>query len=204
MPAATKEMKNEPRVSHPPEPPLPSDDALVARARGGDASAFHLLVDRHAAGLYAAAASLLGNAADAEDVVQETFAGAYRGLARFEGRSSVKTWLTAILVRRVAMHRRRTRRKEGRVVGLEAAAGLADGKRSATGAVNVRLDVLNAIAALGPEHREVVVLRDLQGLAYDEMAEVLGLPRGTVESRLFRARRRLREQLKDYLDRPGQ
>jgi len=199
-PPATKQVWNEPHVNHETEPPQPPDAALVERARVGDEAAFHRLIDRHAAGLFRAALSFVGNATDAEDLLQETFAGAFRGLARFEGRSSVKTWLTAILVRRAAMHRRRARRKEARLVGLDAAAQAATDRPPATGAVDARIDVTAAIQSLGPEHCEVIVLRELQGLSYDEIAEVLGVPRGTVESRLFRARRLLQERLADYLD----
>ncbi len=187
--------------------PDPTDAALAARAGHGDASAFRALVDRHAAGLFSLAVTLVGSATDAEDVVQETLAGAFRGLGRFEGRSSVKTWLTGILVRQAAMHRRRAGRREARAVPLDAAAtapptgpkGTRMG-RSGTEAAEVRIDVMAAIGSLSAEHREVIVLREFQGLSYDEMAEALDVPRGTVESRLFRARRRLQERLKGYLE----
>jgi len=201
MPPATKQVWNEPLVNaETPPPPSPSDAALLLQARGGDHAAFHALVDRHAAGLFATAVALVGRAADAEDLLQETFTGALRGLAKFEGRSSVKTWLTVILLRRVAMHRRRAGRKDDRLVPLDAAAGAATDRPPPTAAVDARLDVMDALGALRPEHREVLVLRELQGLAYDEIAEALDVPRGTVESRLFRARRALRERLGDYLD----
>ena len=99
----------------------PTDFELVRLARKGDAAAFHGLVDRHARFLYSLALSLTSSAADAEDLVQETLAGAFRGLASFEGRSSLKTWLARILVRQNA---RRHRQGGGRpaVVSLEAAA----------------------------------------------------------------------------------
>jgi len=201
MPPATKEVWNEPLVNaETPPPPSPSDAALLARARAGDHAAFHTLVDRHAPGLYATAVALVGRAADAEDLLQETFTGALRGLERFEGRSSVKTWLTAILLRRVAMHRRRAGRKDNRLVSLDAASQTTTDGPPTTAAVDARLDVIDAIGGLRPEHREVLVLRELQGLTYDEIADTLGVPRGTVESRLFRARRALRERLGDYLD----
>jgi len=66
-------------------------------------------------------------------------------------------------------------------------------------ALDVRMDLLEVLSGLSPEHREVVVLRELEGMSYDEIAGVLGVPRGTVESRLFRAREKLRERLRDYL-----
>ncbi|HUU10894.1 MAG TPA: sigma-70 family RNA polymerase sigma factor [Phycisphaerae bacterium] len=176
-----------------------ADAELVRRARQGDASAFKDLVGRHAARLLAMAAALLGDAADAEDVVQETFAGAFRGLRGFEGRSSVKTWLTSILMRQTAMHRRGSGRRAARLLRAEAASETTTGAASATGAADARMDVAAAIQLLSPEHRDVVALREFEGLSYDEMTQVLGIPRGTVESRLFRARRQLQEHLKAYL-----
>jgi len=180
--------------------PQPADALLLARARHGDALAFRGLVDRYAHRLFALAASLIGNSTDAEDIVQETFAGAFRGLRAFEGRSSVRTWLTGILVRQTAMHRRRASRREARFVPLEVTGDATATVPSPIRAADARIDVMDAIQSLSPQHRDVVVLRELEGLSYDEMAEVLGIPRGTVESRLFRARRRLQERLKGYLD----
>jgi RNA polymerase sigma-70 factor (ECF subfamily) len=98
-------------VSEPPPTTAVVDLNLVRRAVQGDSRAFHELVDRHAQSLYRLAVSLSGNSADAEDLVQECLAGAYKGLARFEGRSSVKTWLTRILVTQVARWRRSRRGK---------------------------------------------------------------------------------------------
>src|SRR5271170_245595 len=91
--------------------PEADDIKLLRRAEDGDSAAFHALVDRHAQRLYRLAASLIGNAADAEDVLQETFIGAFRGLRSFEGRSSVKTWLTRILVMQAAQWNRARRRR---------------------------------------------------------------------------------------------
>lgn len=174
----------------------PADLELVRQARGGDMAAFHLLVDRHAESLYRLAVSLVGNAHDAEDALQETLAGAFRGLAAFREQSSVKTWLAGILVRQVARHFRRGwfGRKN---VELEKAPEPAGGPPSATS--DVRMDVQAAILALPPQPREVIVLRELQGFSYEEIAQVLGVPGGTVESRLHRARLALRELLKDYV-----
>lgn len=176
-----------------------TDLELVRRARKGDPSAFHGLVDRYAASLFAMAVSLVGSAADAEDIVQETLAGAFRGIAAFEGRATVKTWLTGILLRQTAAHRRRVARREARFVALQGVADREPGLASPAGAVDTRMDVMAAIQSLSPDHRDVVVLRELEGLSYEEMAEVLGIPRGTVESRLFRARRELQGRLREYL-----
>lgn len=174
----------------------PSDDHdLVRRARRGDESAFHEMVERHAGSLYRLAVSLVGNAADAEDALQEALAGAFRGLPKFEERSSLKTWLTRILVKQAA----RQHRARGRFPTFPAEEALERPTSEAGDAAATRMDVLAAMEALPADHREVIALREIQGMTYDEIAEMLSVPRGTVESRLFRARRALRERLKDYL-----
>lgn len=185
---------------------LPSNDAeLVRRARRGDEHAYTEIVERYGEDLYRLACSLVGNAADAEDVVQETFSGAFARIRLFEQRSSVKTWLASILVRQAARCRRTRWRKRTVPLGRERTdSGTEDeGGGDPQGAVpaakesdnpDARLDVLTMLDALEPIHREVIVLRELQGLSYDEIAEVLDVPRGTVESRLFRARRTLKEK----------
>lgn len=176
-----------------------SDYELVYRIRNGDPAAFHGLVEQYSQYLYGLAVHLLAPGPDAEDAVQETFAGAFRGLTRFEGRSSLKTWLTRILVRQVARCRRSAGRRKA-VIG--AGLTLADDAAAVpagTRAVEVQMDVQAAVASLPDAHREVIVLREFKGLSYDEMADVLGVPRGTVESRLFRARQQLRDLLREYL-----
>ena len=173
--------------------PPQTDSELVSQARRGDAAAFHQLVDRHGGALYGLACRLVGNPADAEDVMQEMLAGAFRGLSAFRHQSSVKTWLTQILVRQAARHHRDAARYRLKLHDQAPAGRLSDQKRA-----DVRMDLSEAIAALSEEHREVIVLRELEGLGYDEIAAVLSVPRGTVESRLFRARRELRDFLKEY------
>jgi len=171
---------------------LESADAdLVRRARRGDDGAFRELVDRHGPGLYRMAFSLVGNAADAEDALQETLLGAFRHLGRFEQRSSVRTWLTRIVMRQAARVHRGRRRTAPLPETQEAKGGTAAG---------VRMDVLAALDKLAPIHRDVITLREIQGMRYEEIATVLGIPIGTVESRLHRARAALREELRDYLE----
>jgi len=178
-----------------------SDDELVRRARRGDDAAFRALVDRHAGRLYGLALHLAGDAADAEDIVQETFVGAFRGLRGFRGEASVRTWLTRILVRRVAKLRRWRRLRLLRRVERAGEAGRDARSDEATAETraDIRMDVADVLGRLSREHRTVIVLRELQGMNYSEIADVLDVPRGTVESRLFRARQRLKELLKDYL-----
>ncbi len=167
---------------------------LAGRAAKGDADAFHELVDRHADRLYRLAVSLVGRAADAEDVLQETFAGAYRNLRTFEARSSVQTWLTRILVIQAAKWRReQMRRRAPEPMPAEVAA------RDQTAAAQTRIDLDAALQRLSSEHREVLVLREMEQMSYEEIAQALDIPRGTVESRLHRARAELREKLQAYL-----
>ncbi len=174
-----------------------ADREVVRRAQQGDDGAFHGLVDRYAGRLFRFAFSLVGNAADAEDVVQETFLGAFRGLASFEQRSSVETWLFRIAVRQAAKSRRSRGRR--RTVSLDHLPESRERDGWSPEKVDTRLDVMAVLATLSPEHREVVVLREFEGMSYAEMADVLDVPRGTVESRLFRAREKLKERLSGYL-----
>lgn len=171
----------------------PTDSELVHRARKGEHDAFHLLVDRHSGALYALAVSLVGNAADAEDVVQEALTAAFSGLKQFEERSSVRTWLTQILMRQAWRHYRQKRR--AMLVRPESRAHSPSQQRLA----DVRMDVTDAILKLEPEFREVIVLRELEAMSYDQIAAVLDVPKGTVESRLHRARRALQELLREHL-----
>ena len=183
-----------------------TDLELVRRAARGDEAAFHEIVNRYAKDLYGLAYSLVGNAADAEDVLQETLAGAYRSLPRFEARSSVKTWLTRILVRQAARWRRSGRVAGRRPLSLDQAAesgwegGVAEAAETSSPAMQVdaKVDVTAMLETLSTDHREILVLRELRGLSYEEIAQTLGVPRGTVESRLYRARRELLEKWKGY------
>ncbi|MCD6303746.1 MAG: sigma-70 family RNA polymerase sigma factor [Planctomycetes bacterium] len=177
------------------------DAELVRRIRRGDEVAFCGLVDRHGRRLYTLAYALLGNSADAEDVVQETFIGALAGLGGFRGQASLKTWLTRILVNRVSKLRRY--RKVRRAMAIEDMDDMPGGGGSAGAAqadrADIRMDVAAVLRRLPAHQRTVIILREMQQMSYEEISTVLGVPRGTVESRLFRARRRLKSLLKDYL-----
>jgi RNA polymerase sigma-70 factor (ECF subfamily) len=177
--------------------PEASDVSLVQQAAAGNEKAFRTLVDRHADRMYRMAVSMVGSVADAEDVLQETFAGAYKGLKGFEARSSVKTWLTRILMTQAAKWRRDRKRQAD--LNLDDNAERAATVSGTSGVVGAKIDVQAAIAKLSPEHRQVMVLREFEQMSYEEMAQVLDVPRGTVESRLHRARAELKELLKAYL-----
>lgn len=177
------------------------DLALLRRAAGGDGPAFAELVERHAKSLGRLAYMMIGSAADAEDVLQETWAGAYKSLKRFEGRSTVRTWLTRILTTQVALWRRKRR---GGMLSLDdtpaAQADALPGKQhSASRQADWQADLEAALVRLTTDHREVIVLREIEGLSYDEIAVSLRVPRGTVESRLHRARGELRKLLQAYV-----
>jgi RNA polymerase sigma-70 factor (ECF subfamily) len=176
-----------------------TDWELVERAKQGDRKAFHQLVDRFAPRLYQVAAVMTGNYTDAQDLVQETLLGAYEGLPAFEGRSSVKTWLTGIMIRQASLQRRRSSR-DRKMTSLDQPAvpgEVTDLRRgvssSETTRTNARLDLMSLMSRLSEEHRDVLVLRELEGLSYEEIAQMMGVPRGTIESRLFRARQALKE-----------
>jgi RNA polymerase sigma-70 factor, ECF subfamily len=179
----------------------PTDEELVRRAAQGDHGSFRSLVDRHGKRLCALAVSLCGNATDAEDVVQESLAGAYRSLKTFQGRASVSTWLMRIVFRQASRFRKR---RPMRMASLDEFAeddhsGPAAVDSNTPAHVDRKLDIQALLRHLSVDHREVIVLRELQGLSYEEIATVLEVPRGTVESRLSRARTELKEVLKDYL-----
>jgi RNA polymerase sigma-70 factor, ECF subfamily len=170
------------------------DADLLHRVANGDGAAFHKLVDRHADRLYRVAISLVGNVADAEDVLQEALAGAFRGAGKFEGRSSVKSWLTRILVTQAAKFWRSRKGKRDRPIEIDV-----PGESGGAASVDAKLDLQACLQQLSEEHRQVLVLREIDGLGYEEIAQVLSLPRGTIESRLFRARAELKKKLKSYL-----
>ena len=195
----------------------PGDLELVRACADGDQGAFHTLVDRHAQSLFRLALSLTPSRADAEDLCQETFAGAFAGLKRFNGQSSVRTWLTSILMRQAAKawhqsrHTRKTVSLQGAGEGLvsDGAAGTASGSNwggsgpivpPEQAAVDRKIDLDHLLGRLDPPFREILLLREMQQMSYEEIATSLGIPRGTVESRLHRARAELKRHLKDYVD----
>jgi RNA polymerase sigma-70 factor (ECF subfamily) len=174
-----------------------TDLELMAKAQKGRADAFHRLVDRHAAPLFRLATTLVKTHDDAEDVVQETFAAAFKALHSFQQRSSVKTWLFAICYRQAALLRRKNKNPI-RMLGEDESV-TADpttmGRKGHVPSVDTRLDVQAALAKLPEDQRAILMLREFDGLSYEEIATVLELPRGTVESRIFRARQALKEYL---------
>lgn len=188
---------------------MPDDTELLEQIGRGDQAAFRTLLERHGRYLYGVAHAMSGSASDAEDIVQETLIGALNSSTRFRAKSSVRTWLVRILVNQVRMWRRSGRKHEGAVRLDESHANAPRDPASAGGsgrsggsissAVDAKIDLTQMLAQLTPEHRQVIILRELQGMSYEEMAQALHVPRGTVESRLHRARDELRKRFKGYL-----
>jgi RNA polymerase sigma-70 factor (ECF subfamily) len=181
--------------------PIAGDSAeLLARLRAGDRRAFEDLVREQQHRVYGVALRMLGNAAEAQDVAQEVFIRAHRGLAEFRGDARLSTWLYTIasrlcLNRLAGSERRLTRHGED---ALERLADVRPGPDQALEREELEEALHRAIAELPEERRIVVVLRDVEGLAYEEIAEVLELPVGTVRSRLHRARLDLKEKLERF------
>jgi RNA polymerase sigma-70 factor, ECF subfamily len=166
-------------------PDAPQDDnQLLARIRKGDEQAFSELVKRHGDYLFGTAWSLLHDKHDAEEAVQETWAAVLS--ASFHGQSQVRTWLIGILVRQCALLRRKKARWRIHAEQIPPQTVM-----PMSNAVDAKLDLAVMLEKLSPEHREVIVLRELSQMSYAEMAQALHVPRGTIESRLHRAREQL-------------
>jgi RNA polymerase sigma-70 factor, ECF subfamily len=188
------------------EPHDDPDAELAKQAAAGDRDAFDLLVRRYDARIVNLARALTGGDADAEDLAQEAFIRAFRGIHRFRGESAFRTWLHTIAVNVIRTHH--TRRSRWRRLFAEPTdAGDDTGTEIERAAVPgfeadvVRRDAVDrALARLPEDLRLVVTLRDVQGLDYREIADVLGVPMGTVESRLFRARQKLRPMLASMME----
>jgi RNA polymerase sigma-70 factor (ECF subfamily) len=186
----------------------PSDAELVSQAQAGRSEAFGRLVERHQDYVYSSVCYLVGSGPDAEDIAQDVFVSAYRALGKFEGRARFTTWLYGIMLNSVRSYWRR--QKKVTVLSMDLGgegedpapqfAAQQDGPAELTARAERVGAVRQAIAGLDERLREVIVLRDIQGLSYEELAEALELPDGTVKSRLHRARRDLMKRLKPYWD----
>ncbi len=173
------------------------DTELLNQIGRGDPAACRTLLERHGSYLFGVARALTGNGADAEDLVQETLIGALT--SRFRGESSVRTWLVRILTNQAGMLRRRPSKRANHVGLDETPSPASPASDAGAGGADAKLDLSMMLAALSLEHRQVLVLRELEGLSYEEIAQALHLPRGTVESRLHRAREDLRKKFNGYL-----
>jgi RNA polymerase sigma-70 factor (ECF subfamily) len=163
------------------------DSELIRRiGERRDEEAFRLLYARHTGPVYGLLCRLAGQSADASDLMQETWLRAVRHLGLFRGQSAFRTWLTGIALNCY----REWRRKHAR----DSATDQHRPTQSQGAAADDLAAIGLALAALSPEHREVIVLHDIEGYTHDEIAEVLEIEAGTSKSRLSRARRAFRER----------
>ena len=186
----------------------PEDDRnLVDRAKQGDREAFATLVRRHQDRAFNLAYQMVRNREEALDISQEAFARAYTSLPTFKGEASFSTWLHRIVVN-LAIDSLRRRRVTGtasyddtRAVpeDQEAEPATPDDPATALESKQIRALLARGIAELPPAQRAVLVLREIEGMTYEEISRAVGCTLGTVMSRLFYARRRLQQVLKNHL-----
>jgi RNA polymerase sigma-70 factor (ECF subfamily) len=188
------------------------DRLLVERAQTGDHAAFRQLFDRYHKRAYSVAYGVLKNRHDAMDVVQEGFVKVHKHLASFQGSSSFYTWLYRIVMN-LAIDQLRRRKTSRPVEYDDAIAREGDGTNEAIlprmadanpRKAAIRRELIEkidaALAELPEYHRQVILLREIEGLSYEEMAEVLEVPKGTIMSRLFHARKKMQAALAGYVD----
>ena len=188
---------------------VPGDDrALVALAQAGDRGAFRTLFERYHRRAYALAFGVVRNQDDALDVVQDAFIKAHRHLDKFEGQASFYTWLYRIVMNLAIDHLRKHRRQRPvdftdaaldeavsedallpKIIGGNPGRALMDKE--------IRNRIADALGGLSENHRAVLVMRELEGLSYEEMATAMACSKGTIMSRLFHARKNMQRQLVD-------
>ena len=188
------------------------DFTFISRCQKGDAEAFGVLVERYQKKMFNIAFRMTGDYEASGEVVQEAFLSAFRAIKKFRGEATFPTWMTSIV-----LNHAKNRLKKIKVIShhepisLDEAAEAHDGTprfdppASGMSAVeelekkDIREAVQEAINSLDAEFREVLILKDIQELSYEEVGAILNIPGGTVKSRLFRAREALRERLKRNL-----
>ena len=187
-----------------------SDGELVRESRRGDKEAFRELVERYQRKIVSVALGMVHNLDDAMEIAQESFIKAYENLENFKGESSFYTWLYRIVVNRAIDFQRRAWRHP--TVGLEDRIGSGSSSElyedvlkeegrtdpfQQTQAREIGSRVADAINELTPDHKAVILLREVEGLSYEEISRVMQCSKGTVMSRLHYARKKLQEKLKD-------
>ena len=180
----------------------PSDNELAGRVKGGDDDAFRVLVERHSRAIYRSAYRITGNAADADDIVQEAFLRAYRAMHNFDARASLSTWLHRIAINCAldlidARKRRGTTSHDEDLLATVASTEIAP-DRIAHGN-EVQRAVALALQSLSGNERTAFVLRHYEGMPLEEIGKVLGTRMNATKNTVFRAVRKLREQLQPYM-----
>ena len=171
--------------------------ALVERCRKGDLAAFETIYRTHSGRLYSVACRMLGNPADAEDMLQEIFLAAHRKLDSFRGESALGTWLFRLATNLCLDHLRSRAARTAQVTdALDDEPSLADsGSRKLAERTVAKMDLERAMARLPEGCRTAFVLHDVEGLEHREVAEMLGIAEGTSKSQVHKARLRLRAML---------
>ena len=178
---------------------------LILRASGGDASAFNRLMEAHEGRMYAVALRMCGNREDAQDCLQEAMLRIYRSIGSFKGQSSFSTWAYRITMNTCLDELRRKKNKQNTSLDslLEVGWTPSDDRNLPEKHAmqsELRSSLHAAIQELPEDMRSVIVLRDIHGMAYDEIAQALDVNVGTIKSRISRGREKLREKLKNITE----
>jgi len=184
-----------------------TDQQLVQRAQRGDLRAFDLLVLKYQGRIAALVSRYVSDAGEVEDVTQEAFIKAYRALGKFRGDSAFYTWLYRIAANAAKNHLVAKGRRPGADATIEDAEGFDEGGMLSESASPEALAmggelaevVESALNALPDELKAALMLREFDGLSYDDIADVLGCPVGTVRSRIFRAREAVDQRMKEQI-----
>lgn len=179
------------------------DTELIDACLGGNTDAFGQLVVRHQDRLYNTLVKVLGSADDARDVVQEAFVHAFQKLHTFRGNSAFYSWLFRIAMNAAISEKRKTKRMKTSVESAREQSGIEpvdehpDSRPSRGIELSERQQLVqSALSELSEEFRTVLVLKEMEGMKYDEIADIVGCPVGTVRSRIHRARSEMREKLR--------
>jgi len=195
------------------------ESSVVAELKAGSEEAFSWLIAHYHQEVYSLVYRMVNDPADAADTVQDVFIKVFRGIKRFHGESSLKTWIYRIAVHEASNRRRWWSRHKGKEVTIEAdSAGLEEGVAlgykdtlpdrtqspfECAMHEEVRANVETELALVNEPYRTTVILRDIEDLSYEEIAEVTGASLGTVKSRLMRGRQALKKRLEQYVKQHG-
>ncbi len=176
------------------------DAECVRRVQRGDTDTFEILVRRHQKAIFNLVYRLLGDYDEAAEVAQEVFLSAFKSIHQFRGEANFATWLYRIGLNHASTRRKslnNTHRRHIPLDGTEVAAGAVDPARNVE-QKEIQRRVQEALNSLDPEDARIILLRDLQDVPYEAVAEILDIPVGTVKSRLHRARQALKSRLAPY------
>lgn len=184
------------------------DRELVARAQQGDRDAFNLLVIRYQDRIFNSVYRICGHHEDACDIVQRAFINAFNNLAEFKNEAAFSTWMYRIAFNQAVSYRREQGRRRpvsiyGKEEDLIAEPAFEQNHSEAIEAEEAHRQIQKALLLLDEEDRTIIVLKDVEDRSYEEIADILKVPKGTVRSRLHRARQALREKARGFLGTPS-